>query len=152
MSRRVLVSIVLIVALALLAPSSASALVRVNKGMFGVSLGKTQKQVKRKLGRPNDVERNRRLREIDWFYDRRQLMVSFKARTRRVVSLVTSNPRERTASGVGVGSTEQEVVAGVPGATCSTRENRRFCAVFGATAATFFNLEAGRVETVVILR
>lgn len=152
MPRRVRISIALAICLVMLAPSGASALVRINKGMFGVSLGQSQKQVKRKLGRPNDAERDRRFREIDWFYDRRDLMVSFKERTRRVVSLVTTNPRERTASGVGVGSTEEEVVAGVPRVSCSTRRGRRFCAVFGAAAATFFGIEAGRVEVVTILR
>lgn len=152
MSRRIVIPLALAAAVALLVPTSAGAVIRVNKGMFGVSLGHTMKQVKRKLGRPGDVRRDRRLRETDWFYARRELMVAFKDRTRRVVYLATENPRERTASGVGVGSTEQEVLAGVPGTACETFRGRRVCSVHTRRAGTIFGVEAGVVEHVAILR
>ena len=58
------------------------------------------------------------------------------------------NRRERTATGVGVGSTEPEVTAGVPGATCSTIRGRRWCGVARRGAATLFRFTAGRVDSV----
>src|SRR4051794_23519811 len=110
-------SVIATLALAVLAASAiapgAAAVVRVNKGMFGVSIGQTKKQVKRKLGRPNDIDRGRK--ETNWFYESKQLLVTLKNRTKRVVSLYTDHPRERTANGIGVGSTEQQVVAGIRG-------------------------------------
>ena len=150
MSRRLATTFALVLVMTLAMPTIAGAVIRVNKGIFGVSLGQSQKQVKRKLGRPNDVNRSRG--HIRWFYDRKQLMVSFRSRTKRVVSLFTDNPRERTPTGVGVGSTEEQVLAGVPGVRCSDFRGARLCGVYGVTAATIFGLEAGRVIDVDVLR
>jgi len=143
-------ALALAVVVALTLAPSAGAVIRINRGISGISHGDTKKQVQRKLGRPSDVERERR--ETTWFYVRKQLVVTFKNRTGRVVFLNSDNPRERTASGDGIGSTEAEVVAGVPGIECDTDRGNRFCAVFGAVASTFFWMEAGRVSYVNMIR
>ena len=150
MSPRTVLSVAVVAALALVAPADAAALIRVNEGMAGVSLGQSQKRVTRELGRPSAVRRDRRFRHVDWTYRRKRLVVSFRERTRRVVFLLTHNRRERTATGVGVGSTEQEVTAGVSGARCLDDVGYRWCQVEGRRAITLFLIIRGRVESISI--
>lgn len=124
-------------------PAVASATIRVNQGMFGIKLGQSQYHVRHKLGRPDAVKSDRKLHEVDWFYDR-GLFVAFNEKTKRVTGLLTDRGTERTSNGVGVGSTEAEVVAGVPGATCEADKGAaRLCTVQGRHAVTSFGLDNG---------
>jgi hypothetical protein len=116
-------------------------------GMLGAHLGQSEPQVRSVLGRPDERTRDRRLREIDWYYSQRlDLAVYFDARTRRVTYLQTSDPRAKTANGLGVGSREAEIVGSFPGAVCtSPAKGQRSCAVGGRNSVTTFRLRSGSV-------
>jgi hypothetical protein len=97
-------------------PALAGATLVINSGMSGVSLGDTMKQVRQKLGRPNEVDHSGGT--TAWFYTFRTLVVDF-SRQSRVHDISTLSGSQRTASGVGVGSTETAVMKFVPGVHCS---------------------------------
>lgn len=97
-------------------PAVAGATLVVNSGVSGVSLGNTMKQVRQKLGRPNEVDR--RGGTTAWSYTFRTLVIDF-SRQNRVHDLSTLSGSQRTTSGVGVGSTETAVMKLVPGVHCS---------------------------------
>jgi hypothetical protein len=91
----------------------------------------------------------RAAREIDWaYYHRLNLTVSFKAQTKRVVSLNTEDPRAKTTDGLGIGSSEQEIVGRFPGAICSSTKGERSCTVGGRSSVTIFFVKSGRVYLV----
>lgn len=70
-----------------------------NGGLFGVRLGQTERQIRQKLGLPDDIFRDRTRREIEWSYQRRlNLEVFFKTGTRRVTYLDAQDPRAKTAA------------------------------------------------------
>lgn len=143
---------VLVVAAALAVPTGAAAAIVPQHGISGVRLGQTEAKVRDILGAPvravegrNDFGRYRELRY-------RGLTVSLQG-GRRVTAVSTGARRERTASGVGVGSTERQVRRGVRGVRCATSFGVRACVVGvqepGRTV-TVFAIEGGRVERVVV--
>jgi hypothetical protein len=97
-------------------PAVAGATLVINSGMSRVSLGNTMKQVRQKLGRPSEVDRSGGT--TTWFYLGRELSIDF-SRQNRVHDLSTLSGSQRTASGVGVGSSETAVMKFVPGVHCS---------------------------------
>jgi hypothetical protein len=125
----------------------------INGGMFGVSLGSTMKQVRLKLGRPNEVDH--RGGTIAWSYDSRGLVIDFKEN--RVHDLSTDGFAQRSASGVGVGSTLTAVMRLVPRVHCSPRfqATQGFeCISRSAHASTDFHVTSrrGLVQSVLITR
>jgi hypothetical protein len=95
--------------------------IAVGRGMFGVKLGATMKQVRHELGAP--TRSKRRSGGPLWNYARLRVEVGFD---HGVVSyLSTSSPRLRTANGVGVGSSERTVLRRVPGVVCTKSRGRR---------------------------
>ncbi len=86
----------------------ASATIKPGRGMSGVELGMTARQVEAKLGRPIGKG------NWKWYYAR--LTVTF--RNRRVVGLMTTRSAERFANGLGVDSSEAEVRAAFPRLEC----------------------------------
>jgi hypothetical protein len=86
----------------------ASATIKPGRGMSGVELGMTARQVQAKLGRPIGKG------NWKWYYAR--LTVTF--RNRRVVGLMTTRSAERFANGLGVDSSEAEVRAAFPRLEC----------------------------------
>src|SRR4051794_39359641 len=112
--------------------------------MFGISLGQSETHVRHKLGRPNEITHPRR-HETDWYYGRRDLDLTFAGKKQRLSEMLTRNPRERTANGVGVGSTEAQVITGVGHASCEANPpgRGRVCMVESRHAFTIFGLDNG---------
>src|SRR5919109_2545293 len=94
---------------ALTATGGASATIKPGRGMSGLELGMTARQVQAKLGRP--VAKS----TWKWFYAR----VTVTFRNRRVVELMTTRSTERFANGLGVDSSEAELRGAFPGVRCS---------------------------------
>lgn len=106
--------------LALVATADAKIVPQV--GIGGAKIGKTQKQVRSKLGKP---DRKQVLTSPIGGFDFVQLRygrtkVSFDGTQKRskVMAIFTKDESERTESGVGVGSTKKQVKKGVAGAKC----------------------------------
>jgi hypothetical protein len=138
-------------AAALLAPSAAGGVVVPGKSIAGVRLGMTQAGVRAVLGRPLRVVRD--ATELGPFtqYRYRRLDVIFFRHT-RATGIFTTRTRERTRTGVGMGSTEAAVLAGVPGAACRAPARFRVCEVGDPSRRgariTMFDLRAGRVSQI----
>lgn len=135
-------------------PAMAGATLVINRGMFGVSLANTVKQVRQKLGRPNEVDHSRGT--TTWFYSGRGVYVDF-SRDNRVHDLETQGFSQRTASGVGVGSSETAVMRLVPGIHCSpnSQDSRGVeCIATSAHVLTDFHVTSrrGLVQSVLITR
>jgi hypothetical protein len=127
---------VLVALFATIFPSVASAMIVVDRGMFGVSMGATMKHVRSKLGSPSRVERS----GTDWLYRRRHLTLLFDGPRSRLSFLSTTSPGQRTVRGVGVGSTKQDVLRYVAGVRCGPpHKSGTDCLVF-SEAATVFGL------------
>jgi hypothetical protein len=130
--------------LALLAAHPAVATIRPQKGMSGLWLGMTKAQVQSKLGRPIGTGGGR------YYYSR--VWVGF--RLGRVVEITTTRSSERTASGVGVDSTEAAVHRSYPSVVCGPSGGFRKCRLGTGkpgTRATDFLLGHGRVLQISIL-
>jgi hypothetical protein len=138
---------------ALALPAAAPALVQVDKGIAGARLGNTVAQVHAALGRPSRVTNGSndfgRFRQetygggIEVFYQG----------TRTVTSVVTTGLGDRTAKGVGVGSSEADVRAKVPGVRCETSSGSRSCHTHTFTAGrrvTDFFIRRGKVARITV--
>ncbi len=125
-------------------PATAAATIRPQKGMSGLSLGMTKAQVQSKLGRPIGTGGGR------YYYAR--VWVAF--RLGRVVEITTTRSSERTASGIGVDSTEAAVRRAYPSVTCGAAAGFRRCRLGSGepgTRATDFLLGRGRVLQISVL-
>jgi hypothetical protein len=114
----------------LLVPATGRALIVPQRGIAGIELKMTRAQVVRAKGRP-DAERlvhNELIgRQRMMRYDRTRVLFGGFRRGARVVTIITRDPRQRTRSGVGVGSSEAAVRAGIPGVRCRTEFGFRHC-------------------------
>jgi hypothetical protein len=144
---------ILAFAVALLAlPASAGATIVPQQSIAGVHLQMTTAQVRAKLGAPPKVlnGKNDFGPYTTFVYPR--VTISFQGR-KRVSSLRTTSARERTAAGVGVGSTEGKVKAGVPRVKCKTELGSRQCVVGlfkPGHVVTAFLMKSGKVRAVVV--
>lgn len=139
--------------LAALSPGVAAATIVPQVGMLGIRVGMTKQQVWSVLEEPSAVAggTNDFGPYLEWRYPHR-LTVVFQG-GRRVTSISTRSATERTTGDVGVGSTEAEVKAGVPGVRCESVGRSRSCHVGTfrpGQRVTDFLLRGGRVVRVTI--
>ena len=132
-------------------PAAASALIQVDRGIAGARLGNTRAEVRAALGTPRSTRSG--TNDFGPFLEYRYrggIVVTFQGR-RRVSAVSTSGRGDRTARGVGVGSTEAAVRARVAGVRCETIAGSRSCHTGRFRAGervTDFILSAGRVTRV----
>ena len=105
-------------AAALLVPSQAAAIIQLDRGISGVRLGDTKAEVREDLGNPRRiVNRSGELGPFTEFRYRGRITVTFFGGN-EVTAVATAGPGDRTARGVGVGSTRRQVRNRVPGVRC----------------------------------
>jgi len=146
---RVLSVIAAVVAALLVVAPSADALIQVDRGIAGARIGNTQAQVRTALGKPSRV--NRGTNDFGRFVVFRYtggIQVTFQ--NGGVSTVSTSGLGDRTARGVGVGSTEAQA-DGVAGVRCESIGGDRICHTnefAGGQRVTSFIIRAGKVARV----
>jgi hypothetical protein len=103
------------------------------KSIAGAKMEMTQKRVLSKLGEPDRTRiKNNPFSGSDYIelkYGRTWVSFSGVVDSSEVWGISTKDPDERTASGVGVGSTKAEVKAGVKGVNCAKEFGINHCYV-----------------------
>jgi len=138
---------------ALLAASSASAMIQVDKGIAGARIGATKAQVHAALGQPASKKASHN--DFGPFLEERYrggLVVDYQG-AKRVSSITTTGLGDRTARGVGVGSSAAAVKAKVAGVRCETTAGSRSChthAFLPGRRVTDFFLKHGKVARVTV--
>ncbi|HEX6662943.1 MAG TPA: hypothetical protein VF025_04665 [Gaiellaceae bacterium] len=137
---------------ALVAASSAQARIVVQHGVAGATLHMTKAQVRARVGAPTRVRtgRNDFGRYTEFVYS--NVTVSFQSGARATAFRVSTHA-ERTADGIGVGSTEAAVKAGIAHVTCRTESGFRHCFVgrfLPGRVVTDFRIRNGRVRSITI--
>jgi hypothetical protein len=145
-------SLLLVVSFFVLTPE-AMAMIQIDRGIAGARLNATRDDVRAALGKPAKVAggTNEFGRWVRYTYDG-GLRVFFQGRT-RVTSVQTTGLGDRTTTGVGVGSTEAEVKAGVKGVTCETFETLRSCHtsdLLPGKRVTDFHFTDGKVARITV--
>lgn len=143
------------VASLLLLAASASATIVPQRGMKGVRLDMTDRQVRDRLGRPDRIVFRRDQiigRTKVYHYGRTTFL--FTVERPRVLDIATTSPKERTSRGIGVGSSEAAVRAKVPRVRCKTEFGYHHCYVGtwlpGRRVTDFAISRTGRVKRVTI--
>jgi hypothetical protein len=137
------------------APAAAEALIQVDRGIAGARLGNTRAEVRAALGAPASSRSG--TNDFGPFLQRRYrggITVTFQGR-REVSSVSTTGRGDRTARGVGVGSTEAAVRRKVRGVRCETTSGTRSCHTGKFTVGeviTDFLIRGGTVRRVSIGR
>ena len=127
----------------------------VPRSIAGVELGMTKAQVRARLGKPRRIEMSppEPGAYTEFFYP--AATVTFED-GRTVTGVRTTSPRERTATGIGVGSTLAAVVAKIRGTECLLDQNGRPFCVAGERRAggriIIFHFRRGRVAAVELWR
>jgi hypothetical protein len=139
-----------VVVSALAAVSTAAALIVPQKSIAGVRLEMTQAKVRSVLGKPARVIEGSN--DFGPYTEFRYtgLRITFQGHT-SVTAIFATRRSERTATGVGVGSTEAQVRAGVRGVRCRTEFGFRSCTVgrfLAGRRVTDFAIKRGRVTSV----
>ena len=116
--KRFLLPAALACAAALLLPSQAAAIIQLDRGIAGARLENTKAQVKRALGQPKRIVNDTNdFGQFTEFQYAGRIRVVFQGGN-TVTSVTTRGLGDRTARGVGVGSTRRQVRNRVPGVTC----------------------------------
>ena len=123
------------------------------RGMAGVSLGLTRTQVTRVAGKPSRVvHKHNEFGSLTRFVYLGSVTVDFQGDA-TVTAVWTTGPKERTARGIGVGSTRAQVLRLVPGARCESQAGFANCFVGSfepGRRVTDFRLSNGRVSRVTV--
>lgn len=134
---------VALLVLALIAAAPASAIIRPQKGMSGITLGMTKAQVRAKLGSPIGSGSGRLYFARVW--------VGF--RLGRAVEITTTRSSEHTGSGLGVGASEVAVHHSYPAVKCAPLGGFRRCRLGTGqpgTRATDFLIGHGQVLQITV--
>jgi hypothetical protein len=147
---RLLITAAAAVATLLLA-APADAMIQVDRGIAGARIGNSKAEVRAALGKPRRVVKGVNVfGPFTQFRFRGGVRVGFQG-NRGVTLVSTRGLGDRTASGVGVGSTEAQVVSGVAGITCATFSGTRICQTgegLPGQRLTAFFIDGGTVERV----
>jgi hypothetical protein len=138
------------VLVALAAAAGASATIVPQRGIAGVRLEMTKAQVRATLGAPRSAVHGSNEFGAFTIFRYRGLRVTFQG-NRRVTDVFTTRTTEKTARGVGVGSTESQVRTKVAGVRCRTESGFRHCFVgrfLPGRRVTDFRIRSGRVSSV----
>ena len=142
--------------LALAFAPAAEAAIQLDRGIAGARLGNTRADVRKALGKPLRISSavNDFGPIVTYRYPGR-ITVFFQGRD-RVSAVQTEGLGDRTARGIGVGSSEAELMAGVSGLTCEDIDaNRKTCHTgdfLPGRRVTDFRLLDGKVERVMVAR
>jgi hypothetical protein len=126
------------------------------QGIRGVAVGMDLDQVKAALGRPRAARWDATElvpRQLTLTYPGLQVRLSPGADRPEVISVTTTSRADRTVTGVGVGSGERGVRAGLRGVRCRTEFGARHCwvgAFLPGRRITDMPLLRGRVVSVTI--
>jgi hypothetical protein len=145
--RRVLLLVALALAgLSLAAP--AGAVIVPQRSIAGVELLMTRAEVRGVLGEPNEVIHGTNEFGAFTVFKYRRLRVTFQGRT-QVTAVATNRRNEKTARGIGFGSTRDEVRDNVRGVRCA----KRMCVkgrLLPGRRVTVFRLYHGRVANTLV--
>jgi hypothetical protein len=142
------VAVALLAALACAAVAAAAIVPQ--RGIAGVRLGMTKAQVRATLGAPRSAVHGSNEFGSFTIFRYRGLRVTFQG-NRTVTDVFTTRAGERTARGVGVGSTVAQVRAKVAGVRCRTESGFRHCFVgqfLPGRRITDFRIKTGHVTSV----
>jgi hypothetical protein len=148
--RRLVILVAIGGALAL--AGAAGAQIVPQRGIAGVTLGMSPQTVRSILGSPVKVRHRTNAFGAYTTYRYKGLIILFQG-NRRVTGITTHSRKERTIAGIGVGSTESQVRAGVPGVRCRTDAGFRHCLLGRPLAGhrvTDFIFKKGVVGRVVV--
>jgi hypothetical protein len=152
--KRSICAAALLLAIALAVPPTAGALIQLDRGIAGVRLNNTKAEVRAALGKPKRIVNGMNdFGPFTRFDYRGRIRVIFQGQ-KRVTSVTTSGLGDRTARGVGVGSTEKAVNRRTPGVKCETFIGGiRSChtgSFSAGTRVTDFRIRKGRVRRVTV--
>jgi hypothetical protein len=140
-------------------PASAGAVIVPQKSIRGIALGMTVAEVRAAAGSPSSfrTERDEVLgRTRVWRYGLTTVRFDSTRSAARVLGVTTTSRRERTAAGVGVGSTRSAVRTKVPAVRCLVEFDYDHCFVgrwrAGEVVTDFAIGTRGRVTRVVVGR
>ena len=149
------VAIACLLGLLALAPLAESRIV-VQRGIAGINLNMTRARVIQNKGQPDSqrIVSNEILGQVRIMrYGRTRVSFNGTRNDSRAISVDTRSRRQRTRSGVGVGSTENQVKNRIQGVQCRTESGTRHC-FKGQFAAgervTDFRIRQGRVSRVTV--
>jgi hypothetical protein len=144
---------VLAVAVTLLAPASAGAIIQFERGIAGARIGNTKAEVRTALGQPNRVRNDTNdFGPFTVFVYAGGIRVTFQSGN-TVTAVSTKGLGDRTARGVGVRSRRAAVEQRVPGVDCNTFMGTTICqrgeGLPGQRVTAFF-IRGGRVVRVTV--
>jgi hypothetical protein len=142
-----------VTAAVLFAAPSAQAMIQIDAGIAGARLGATRDQVRAALGKPIKIRtlKNDFGPYVEYRYSG-GIRVTFQGKT-NVSAVTTTGKSDLTTSGIGVGSTENQVQASVKGVKCEGVGTARSCHTGEFKAGktvTDFRIENGNVTSVTV--